>query len=107
MSHPSNAPPEEKPYRRCSEEGCTNRHLARGMCRKHYLRKWHRQELPQLVKRSGPLVSTFVSLTPNQVVKLRRIARERGVRATEVIRGVLSAFLKAEEAKEREAAAER
>src|SRR4051812_31322489 len=38
----------DKPYHRiCSVEGCENKHLARGMCGKHYRRSWRSGNVDQ------------------------------------------------------------
>lgn len=78
-----------------SDEGtvCLNKAVARGLCGKHYLRKWREGALPGRVKKEPKTIAFTVRLNTEMHSALAKQLRASGRTLTDLIEEAISTHL--------------
>jgi hypothetical protein len=93
MSQPDTHVPLRSPERKLCEE-CGAPAIARSLCPKHYDRRKRMGTLPPSSRSAtGPLLRVKASVPRLHVAKLKRLADQRGVRITDMVRLAVASYL--------------
>ena len=78
----------------CSEEDCEESVIARGLCRKHYLRKWRVGDLPaaQQKPREAPYVIASVTMSRDQLQAINKLVAVRKTKRSGLYRTIIDFF---------------
>lgn len=76
----------------CSEDGCEDPALARGLCRRHYQRRWNSGQLPKRTEKV-PTVAMTVRIPARMHSALMKLRRVSGRTLTSLIEEGFAEYL--------------